>query len=447
MLCRQRPAHVHEIAEGQAHAGHGAGEVVNFADRRIRPRAFAKVEVLDPLSLPGQYQQGGGSAPGGQPDDGQQEHQTGKGPGEIVQRILARRGGEHLGGHQEGEIKRRLFPEGGEVDQPLLTLNRCQGQLGGVMQQGRPRSHLLLQPGENGVIEGRQHGQAAQLLEAWKALGIRGQQGPDLVKQHQLAVTGQGQLADEGRESLHARIEPDHRPAIVALHRQCHAWLPGSEEEVGVGHYDARAPARLLVPAPISRIETVVRHGAPLQQPQPLVEIEELSLSLMQALDQQAALGRRRLQRPSRPFGQLANQKEIAVLVTGIDGAVTGTVGQYFRQLGQEGEPRLEVCHGGQLAAAQQIQGHAGRSLVQLDGEGKLLPVLLEALTFVLQPLLHALLELQHDEGAPQQGEKQDEKGGNVYVKGSATETCVCHGRILVPWRSPYWSPNSVLAG
>ena len=32
-------------------------------------------------------------------------------------------------------------------------------------------------------------------------------------------------------ESLHARIEPDHRPAIVALHRQCHAWLPGSEEE------------------------------------------------------------------------------------------------------------------------------------------------------------------------------------------------------------------------
>ena len=52
MLCRQRPAHVHEIAEGQAHAGHGAGEVVNFADRRIRPRAFAKVEVLDPLSLP-----------------------------------------------------------------------------------------------------------------------------------------------------------------------------------------------------------------------------------------------------------------------------------------------------------------------------------------------------------------------------------------------------------
>lgn len=337
MLCRQRPAHVHEIAEGQAHAGHGAGEVVNFADRRIRPRAFAKVEVLDPLSLPGQYQQGGGSAPGSQPDDGQQEQQTGKGPGEIVQRILARRGGEHLGGHQEGEIKRGLFPEGGEVDQPLLTLNRGQGQLGGVMQQGRPRSHLLLQPGENGVIEGRQHGQAAQLLEAWKALGIRGQQGPDLVKQHQLAVTGQGQLADEGRESLHARIEPDHRPAIIALHRQCHAWLPGSEEEVGVGHYDARAPARLLVPAPISRIETVIRHGAPLQQPQPLVEIEELSLSLMQALDQQAALGRRRLQRPSRPFGQLAYQKEIAVLVTGIDGTVTGAVGQHFRQLGQEG--------------------------------------------------------------------------------------------------------------
>ena len=47
--------------------------------------------------------------------------------------------------------------------------------------------------------------------------------------------------------------------------------------------------------------------------------------------------------------------------------------------------------------------------------------------------LLHALLELQHDEGAPSKGEEQDEKGGNVYVKGLRLETCVCHGRILVP--------------
>ncbi|MNC12925.1 hypothetical protein D3C75_606530 [compost metagenome] len=289
-----------------------------------------------------------------------------------------------------------------------------------------------MQPGQYGVLERRQHGQAAQLFETGQLLGIRGQQGSEFVEHHQLAVARQGQLADEGGEPLHAGIQPYHSPAIVALHRQRHARLLGGEEEIGVGHYDARAPASLLVPAAIAGIELVVRHGPPLQQPQALVEIEELSPALTQALHQQVASGRGVVQQSSGPIGQLAYQEEVAVLVTGIDGAIAGAVGQHLGQLGQVAEAGLQAGHGGQLATAQQAQGHAGRALVQLDGERQLFPVLLEALPFVLQPLLQALLELQHDEGAPQHGEQQYEEGGNVHVKGLAAEACFCHGPVLV---------------
>ncbi|MNF50545.1 hypothetical protein D3C84_318450 [compost metagenome] len=99
-------------------------------------------------------------------------------------------------------------------------------------------------------------------------------------------MAGQGQLADEGGEPLHAGIQPYHSPAIVALHRQRHARLLGGEEQIGVGHYDARAPARLLIPVTAAGIEPVVRHGPALEQMQPLVEIEELPLALTQALHQ-----------------------------------------------------------------------------------------------------------------------------------------------------------------
>ena len=388
--------------------------------------------MLDPLGLLRQCQQGGGGAPRHQPDDGQQQQQTGQGPGQVAQGIVAGRGGEFVRRYQQGQVEGGTLVEGGEVDQPVAAILGGQGQLGRRMQQGGPGCHLLLQLGQYGVLERRQHGQATQLFEAGQPLGIRRQQGTELIEQHQLAVAGQGQLADEGGEPLHAGIQPYHSPAIVALHRQRHARLLGGEKEIGVGHYDARAPASLLVPAAIAGIELIVRHGPPLQQPQALVEIEELSPALTQALHQQVASGRGVVQQSSGPLGQLVYQEEVAVLVTGIDGAITGAVGQHLGQLGQVAEAGLQVAHGGQLATAQQAQGHAGRALVQLDGERQLFPVLLKVLPFVLQPLLHALLELQHDEGAPQHGEQQYEEGGNVHVKGLAAEACFCHGPILV---------------
>lgn len=55
---RQCPAHVHEVAQGQSHAGHGTGQIVDLADRRFRHPALAEVEVLDPLRLLSQGQQG-----------------------------------------------------------------------------------------------------------------------------------------------------------------------------------------------------------------------------------------------------------------------------------------------------------------------------------------------------------------------------------------------------
>ncbi|MNE43139.1 hypothetical protein D3C80_1372990 [compost metagenome] len=109
---------------------------------------------------------------------------------------------------------------------------------------------------------------------------------------------------------------------------------------------------------------------------QPLVEIEVLPLALTQALHQQITGGRGRLQPFLGPFGQLADQKEVTVLITGIDGTIAGAVGQHFRQLGQIGEARLQIRHLRQLAAAQQAQGHAGRTLVQLERQRQLLPIL-----------------------------------------------------------------------
>ncbi|MNG97361.1 hypothetical protein D3C79_564720 [compost metagenome] len=429
---RQRQTHVHEIAEGQSHAGHGAGEIVYLADRRVWPLALAEVEVLDPLGLLRQCQQGGGGAPRHQPDDGQQQQQTRQGPDQVAQGVVAGRCSEFVRRYQQGQVEGRPLVEGGEVDQPVAAILGSQRQLGWLVQQGGSGCHLLLQLGQYGLLERRQHGQPAQLIEAGQPFGIRCQQGSDFVEQYQLAIAGQRQLADEGGKPLHTGIQPDHRPAIVALHRQRHARLSGGEEEIGVGHYDARAPARLLVPATVARIEAVVRHGPPLQQSQPLVEIEELSPALTQALYQQVAPGRGAVKQSLGPLGQLAHQEEVAVLVTGIDGTIAGAVGQHLGQLGQVAEAGFQAGHGGQLATAQQAERHASRALVQLDGKRELFPVLLEALSLVRQPLLHALLKLQHDEGAPQHGEQQNEEGGNVHVKGFAAEACFCHGPILV---------------
>jgi len=214
----------------------------------------------------------------------------------------------------------------------------------------------LLQQGQYGMPEGCQHGQAAQLVEARQLFRVRGQQGAGLVEQHQLAVAGKGQLADEGGEPLDTGIQPDHCPAVIALHRQGHARLPGGEEEVGVGHYDAGVPACLLVPAAVAGIEAVLRHGASLQQPLALIKIEKFPPTLTQALDQQTALGGRIVQRPFRPFGQLAHQEEITIVITHIDGAIAAAVGQHFSQLGQKGEACLQVRHGRELTAAQEAQ-------------------------------------------------------------------------------------------
>ena len=123
------------------------GEVVNFADRRIRPRAFAKVEVLDPLSLPVNTSKGAAVRRAASQMTGSRSSRPARAQARLCSASWRAGAVSTSVGTRRGEIKRRLFPEGGEVDQPLLTLNRCQGQLGGVMQQGWPRGHLLLQPG------------------------------------------------------------------------------------------------------------------------------------------------------------------------------------------------------------------------------------------------------------------------------------------------------------
>ena len=74
MFGRQRPPHVHEVAQGQAHAGHGAGQVVYLS--RIAesgPSLAGSQEMLDPPRPPRSVHQQGGRAPRRQPDDGQQQ--------------------------------------------------------------------------------------------------------------------------------------------------------------------------------------------------------------------------------------------------------------------------------------------------------------------------------------------------------------------------------------
>ena len=92
----------------------------------------------------------------------------------------------------------------------------------------------------------------------------------------------------------------------------------------------------------------------------------------------------------------------------------------------------LSLLRSGQLAAAQQAEGHAGRPLVQLQGEGQLLAILQEVLSLVFQSLARPLLELQGDEGAAEQGEQQDEEGGDMHIEGFTTWPGSCHGHILV---------------
>ncbi len=89
--------------------------------------------------------------------------------------------------------------------------------------------------------QGRQHGQLAQLLEAGQVSGVGGQQGGVLIEQDHLALGGQLQLADQGRQPLDAGVEPDHGAPVIALHRQRHARLLGGEEQIGTGGGD---PAR-----------------------------------------------------------------------------------------------------------------------------------------------------------------------------------------------------------
>ncbi|MOA03665.1 hypothetical protein D3C78_1231840 [compost metagenome] len=176
-LGRQRPPHAHEIAEGLPHAGHGAGQIVDLADRRVGPLALVKVEVLDPLRLPGQRQQGGRGTPRHQPDDGQQQQQAGQGPGQIDQGFVTGLLGENVRRHQQGDVEGGALIQGGEVDQPVVAILRGQGQLGRPVQQGGLGRYPLLQLGQYGVLEHRQRGQPAQLLEAGQPLGIRRQQG------------------------------------------------------------------------------------------------------------------------------------------------------------------------------------------------------------------------------------------------------------------------------
>ena len=66
------------------------------------------------------------------------------------------------------------------------------------------------------------------------------------------------------------------------------------------------------------------------------------------------------------------------------------------------------------------------------EGERQLLPVVLEALSFVPSPCPHALLKLQHDEGPPRE-KSRNEEGGNVYVKGFRLRRAVVMGPVLVP--------------
>ena len=150
MFCRQRPAHVHEIAEGQAHAGHGAGEVVISRIAESGPGLSPKSKCWIRSASRSNTSKGAAVRRAASQMTGSRSS-TGKGPGRLCAHPGAP-GGEHLRWAPGGEIKQGLFPEGGEVDQPLLTLNRS-GSARRDDAAGQPRSHLLLQPGENGVIE------------------------------------------------------------------------------------------------------------------------------------------------------------------------------------------------------------------------------------------------------------------------------------------------------
>ena len=186
-------------------------------------------------------------------------------------------------------------------------------------------------------------GRRLQLVKAGQPPGSVASQVPVSSNSTQLAVAGKGSSPMREESPSTPASSPITARRSSHLHRQRHARLQVVKKRIGMGHYDAGAPACLFVPshgrgdrngspAGTRAAPAAAAAGQNRETPRPWLRLWT-----------SRRLSGGGLSSAPWPAGQLAHQEEVAVLVTGIDGAIAGAVGQHFGQLGQMGEPLLRL--------------------------------------------------------------------------------------------------------